>query len=123
MAVDASPGAGRVLIAVGAGRLVADPSWRRYDNISNTHCGGFDWQRGRQSEFDVTNTGTARVFFSDRAGTFSDESLIGLQIMLQLYDPCAETWEPVFRGHIDDITNTPSPTASGVSEVQVDCVG
>ena len=58
MAVDASPGAGRVLIATGAGPLVAEPSWSRYDNLSMCRCFGFDWNRGRQSEFDITDTGT-----------------------------------------------------------------
>ena len=69
MAVDASPGAGRVLIASGAGPLVAEPSWTRYDNLSACRCFGFDWHRGRQTEFDVTSAGTARVFFNDRDGT------------------------------------------------------
>lgn len=123
MAVDASPGAGRVLIATGAGPLVAEPSWTRYDNLANCRCGGFDWQRGRTSEFDVTNTGTARVYFSDRADTFNSEDFIGLQIMLQLFDPVAAAWEPVFRGHIDDAHGTPSPGAPALTNVQLDCVG
>lgn len=122
MAVDASPGAGRVLIATGAGPLVAEPSWTRYDNLSTCRCSGFDWQRGRQSELDVTNTGTARVYFHDRAGTFLSDDFIGLQIMLQLFDPVASAWEPVFRGHIDDAHGTPSPNAPSLTNVQLDCV-
>lgn len=110
MAVNASPGAGRVLIATGAGPLVAEPSWTRFDNIALCGCSGFDWQRGRQSEFDVTNTGTARVRFHDRNGTFAAaEDFVGLQIMLQLFDPCLSTWEPCFRGHIDTVTSVPNP--------------
>lgn len=124
MAVDASPGAGRVLIATGAGPLVAEPTWSRYDELGVTcRCYGFDWQRGRQSELDVTQTGSARVYFHDRDGTFGGTDLIGLQIMLQLYDPVATAWEPVFRGHIDDIHNTPSPGAPDLTNIQVDCVG
>lgn len=122
MAVDASPGAGRVLIATGAGPLVAEPSWTRYDNLSACRCSGFDWQRGRQSEFDVTNTGTARVYFHDRNDTFLSEDWIGLQIMLQLFDPVANAWEPVFRGHINDAHGTPSPNAPELTNVQLDCV-
>lgn len=122
MAVDASPGAGRVLIATGAGPLVAEPSWTRYDNLSNCRCAGFEWLRGRSSEFDVTNTGTARVYFRDTAGTFASESFIGLQVMLQLYDPVAATWEPVFRGHIDDAHGEPSPGAPELTNVQLDLV-
>ncbi|HKQ18250.1 MAG TPA: hypothetical protein VJW75_07050, partial [Candidatus Eisenbacteria bacterium] len=109
MAVYTSPGAGRVLIATAAGPLVAEPSWTRFDNLSACRCAGFDWSRGRQSEFDVTNTGTARVNFHDRNGTLDDVAFIGKQIMLQLYDPVAAAWEPCFRGHIDDISYAPSP--------------
>lgn len=122
MAVDASPGAGRVLIATGAGPLIAEPSWTRYDNLSSCRCFGFEWQRGRTSEFDVTNTGTARVFFHDRVGTFASESFIGLQAMLQLYDPVAAAWQPVFRGHIDDAHGEPSPGAPSLTNVQLDLV-
>ena len=122
MAVDASPGAGRVLIASSGGPLTAEPSWTRYDNLSACRCFGFDWNRGRQSEFDQTNTGTARVFFHDRDGTFSSDTFIGRQVMLQLWDPVAEAWEPVFRGHIDDIHNVPSPGAPTLTDLQVDCV-
>jgi len=124
MAVDASPGAGRVLIADSAGPLVAEPSWVRYDNLgADCRCFGFDWQRGRQSEFDVTNVGTARVYFHDMDDTFSDESLIGKQAMLQIFDPVATAWQPVFRGHIDDIHNSPSPGAPDLTNIQMDLVG
>lgn len=114
MAVYTSPGAGRVLIATAAGPLVAEPSWTRFDNLSACRCAGFDWNRGRQSEFDVTNTGTARVNFHDRNGTFDDVAFIGKQIMLQLFDPVRAAWEPVFRGHIDDIAYAPSPNTGNV---------
>lgn len=121
MPVYESPGAGRVLIATSGGPLVAEPTWTRFDNITLCRCEKYDWQRGRQSEFDVTNTGTARVYFHDRNGTFDDESLIGKQIMLQLYDPVAAAWEPCFRGHIDDISSEPNPNASTVTTV-LECV-
>jgi hypothetical protein len=123
MAVDASPGEGRVLIALSSGPLVAEPTWTRHDELGATcRCYGFDWQRGRQSEFDVTNTGTARVYFHDMNNVFATEDFIGLQIMLQLFDPTTSTWEPVFRGHIDDAHNTPSPGAPSLTNVQLDCV-
>jgi len=92
MPVYESPGAGRVLIAVGADPLVAEPTWTRYDELSNCRCEGFDVNRGRQSEFDTTDTGSARVFFHDRAQVLNDDDLIGLQIMLQVYDPVAAAW-------------------------------
>lgn len=123
MAVDASPGAGRVLIALAQGPLVAEPTWTRHDNLGEgCRCYGFDWNRGRQSEFDVTNTGTARVYFNDMSDVFDTDDFVGLQIMLQVYDPVATAWEPVFRGHIDDVHGNPSPGAPELTNVQMDVV-
>src|SRR5262245_37066546 len=98
-----SPGAGRVLIAESAGPLVANPSWTRFDNISNCKCYGFDSYAGRQSEFDTTDTGSASIYFHDQANVLDDDGLVGLQIMLQLYNPVTTNWEIRWRGHIDDI--------------------
>lgn len=122
MPVYESPGAGRVLIALSAGPLVAEPTWTRYDELANCRCAGFDVARGRQSELDTTDTGTARVFFHDRAQVLNDDDLIGLQIMLQVFDPVAEQWQPVFRGHIDDIPSEPHPGAPALANVEVSCV-
>lgn len=122
MATYESPGAGRVLIALAAGPLVAEPTWTRYDELTNCRCEGFDVSRGRQSELDTTDTGTARVFFHDRAQVLNDDDLIGLQIMLQTYDPVVEEWQPCFRGHIDDMSSELSPGAPELANVQVDCV-
>lgn len=126
MSVYTSPGAGRVLIALdpgGLGPLVAEPTWTRYDTLTDCNCYGFDVTRGRQSEFDVTETGTARVFFHDMAQTLNDDALIGLQIMLQLYDPVAEAWEPCFRGLIDDIGAVVDPGAPVLADTEISCVG
>lgn len=123
MAVDASPGAGRVLIALADGPLVAEPTWTRYDNLSNCRCPGWDCETGRQSELEVTDTGTARVYFNDRAGVLNDADLVGLQIMLQLYNPVTTTWHPRWRGHIDDISYDVNPSVSGLATVQLDCTG
>jgi hypothetical protein len=124
MAVDASPGAGRVLIASSGGPLTAEPSWTRYDNLSACRCYGFDWNRGRQDEFDVSNTGNARVFFHDRNGTFATStSWVGKQIMLQLWHPIDSTWEPVFRGHIDDVPSEPHSGAPELANRELVAVG
>ncbi len=123
MAVYQSPGAGRVLIALSDGPLVAEPTWTRYDDLEDCRCFGFDWQRGRQSEFDVSEAGSGRVFFHDRSGTLDDDDLVGLQIMLQLYNPVADEWQPCFRGHIEDISRDPSPGAPELTNVEVECVG
>jgi hypothetical protein len=105
------------------GPLVAEPTWTRYDNLADCRCFGFDWQRGRQDEFDVSAAGQGRVFFHDRSSTLDDDDLVGLQIMLQLYNPVTATWEPCFRGHIEDISRDPSPNAPELTNVEVECVG
>jgi hypothetical protein len=111
---------GRVLIATAAGPLVAAPTWTRFDDMAQCRCAGFDITRGRQSEFDVTDTGRARVYFRDRNQTTNDVDLVGKQIVLQAFDPVANTWIPQFRGLIDNITFDVAP--SGVkSDVQFDC--
>jgi len=102
MAVDASPGAGRVLIAESAGPLVAEPTWTRYDNITLCRNYGFDSYAGRQTELDTTDTGNATVYFHDQNKTLTTD-LVGCQIMLQLYNPNTAAWQPRWRGHIDDL--------------------
>ena len=112
---------GRVLIATGDGPLVATPTWTRFDNNTSNRCVGFDIQRGRQSEFDVTDTGRARVMFRDRNNIVNDPALVGCQIVLQAFDPVAEVWIPQFRGLIDQITFDVNP-AGVMSDVQFECV-
>ena len=111
---------GRVLIATGSGPLVWEPSWSRFDELDGCRCAGFDWTRGRQSLFERTETGTARVYFHDRDGSITD-ALSGRQIMLQVFDPVEAAWEPVFRGRIADVETEENPNAL-ISNVQLSCV-
>lgn len=122
MAVTDSPGAGRVLVALSGGPLAAEPTWTRFDNVTGSHCAGFDCESGRQSELDITDTGTARVYFHDETGDLDDDSLIGKQIMLQLYNPVADEWQPRWRGHIDDINHDLHPEVEDLATVQFECV-
>lgn len=123
MAVEDSPGAGRVLIALADGPLVAEPTWTRYDNVTNLRCYGFDSFAGRQSELDTTDTGHATVFFHDLANVL-DESLVGLQIMLQLFDPVAEVWQIRWRGRISDVgADLVDVPGIPVATTAVECVG
>lgn len=123
MAVYESPGAGRVLIALSAGPLVAEPTWTRFDELADCRCFGFDVSRGRQSELDLTEAGTARVYFHDRSQTLNDDDLLGRQILLQLYDPVAAAWEPCYRGLIDDVSADVSADAPELADIQLDCQG
>ena len=125
MAVIDSPGPGRVLVALSAGPLVAEPTWTRYDTLTDCRCYGFDCYAGRQSELDTTDTGNATVYFHDRVGTLDDNDLVGLQIMLQLYNPVTDTWHIRWRGHIDDISHdlVDAPPNVPLANVSFSCVG
>jgi hypothetical protein len=113
-----------VWIAESGGPLAAEPTWTRYDALADARCYGFDCFAGRQSELDTTDTGTASVFFHDRAKVL-DLDLVGLQIMLQLYDPVDDSWHPRWRGHIDDIQRDlrDVPSAPDLANVVLPCVG
>ena len=118
----ASPGPGRVLVAVGQSPLAPAPTWTRYDDLALELCAGWDMDTGRQSELDTTDTGTARVDFNARNTTTADPNLVGMQIMLQAHDPVRDAWEPQYRGVIDDIQAEPSPEAEPLAAVQWSCV-
>jgi hypothetical protein len=125
MAVTASPGAGRVLVALADGPLVAEPVWTRFDTLTDCNCAGYECFAGRQSELDTTDTGTATVYFHDKVGTLDDDDLVGLQIMLQLYNPVADEWQIRWRGHIDDIRHdlVDGPPDIPLANVAFSCVG
>lgn len=106
---------GRVLIAWDDGPLEPNPVWTSIDQGINgfpvQFVAGYDTKNGRQTLTSQTETGTARVFCNDHElGLFDDRNmsspyqgkLSGRQILLQLWDPVVEAWEPQFRGIIDD---------------------
>lgn len=111
-----------MLIAAGGGPLDPEPTWDRYDELDNCRCEGFQSFAGRQSEFDTTDTGNARVFFHDRAGVLNSTDLVGKQILLQLRNPVTDEWHPRWRGHIDDVVRKTDPFAP-LSDTQLVCVG
>lgn len=112
---------GRVLIATSGGPLTASPTWERFDELADCRCAGYDIQRGRQSELDITETGTARVYWNDRSQTLNDPDLVGRQILLQAWNPYYEEWVPQYRGVIDEPTFEVNP-AGVKSDVQFNCV-
>ncbi len=131
---------GRVLIAWDDGPLVASPTWTAIDQGGATFpdhfVSGYDTHSGRQTLISQTETGTATVYVNDREGLFDDRNgsspfqgkLSGRQIMLQLYNPVDLTWEPQFRGLIDDYQYTMDGSAVGAdgnpvnASIQIDCV-
>jgi hypothetical protein len=124
MAVTDSPGPGRVLVALSDGPLVAEPTWTRYDTFSDCRSHGYNSYAGRQSELDTTDTGLATVYFHDRVGRLNDDELVGLQIMLQLYNPVADEWQIRWRGQIDDIEHDLVDVPGiPLANVALSCVG
>ncbi len=135
-----SPGAGRVLIAWDDGPLNANPTWTAIDQGGSTFpyhfVSGYDISVGRQTLISQTATGTATVYVNDREGLFDDRNgaspfqgkLSGRQIMLQLHNPVNSTWEPQFRGLIDDYRYTMDGSAVGAdgnpinATIEIDCV-
>lgn len=120
--------AGRVLIAYDDGPLEPNPTWTRIDDTDNL-VSGYDLQVGRQTLIAQTDTGTATVYLNDQTGDYDPRTsdLAGLQIALQLWNPVTETWEPQFRGHIDEVTAdiNAATDANGkliLANVQLNCV-
>lgn len=100
-----------------------------YDNLVS----GVDIDRGRQSEFDVTDTSTAVVYLNDTDGKFDQTNgaalffgCLGKQIMLQAWNAFDGVWVKQARMWIDRITYEFNPaTRDGVSilsNVQLHCV-
>ncbi len=133
-------GGGRVFIAWDDGPLEPNPTWTSIDQAANgfpaQFVSGYDIKVGRQTLLSQTDTGTATVYCNDREGLFDDRNmsspyqgkLSGRQIMLQLFDPVTEVWEPQFRGLIDDYSYDIDGSASDANgdpinaSIQIQCV-
>jgi hypothetical protein len=121
--------AGRVLVAFDDPALDPTPTWTRIDNNAAFRVSDITIRRGRQTEFDQTETSTATVTVRDPSGVFDPNNmsspyfgnLNGKQIMLQLQNPVTSAWHTQFRGHIDDYGYDLSETMV-VSTVQIECV-
>jgi hypothetical protein len=121
--------AGRVLVAFDDPALEPTPTWTRIDNNTAFRVSDISIRRGRQTEFDQTETSTATVTVKDPSGVFDPNNmsspyfgnLNGKQIMLQLQNPVTGVWHTQFRGHIDDYGYDLSETMV-LSTVQIECV-
>ncbi len=107
---------GRVLIAPDDDPLEPDPTWVRVDapggDFPDQFVAGYDTTNGKQTLLSQTGTGAATVFINDhKYGLFDPrnttspyyQKLDGKQVLLQLYDPVLNVWEPQFQGLIDNI--------------------
>lgn len=131
---------GRVLVAWDDGPLVAAPTWTCLDDgvtFPDNFVAGYDTQNGRQGLISQTETGTATVYINDyEDGLFDDRNisspyfgkLSGRQIMCQLYNPVTATWEPQFRGLIENysyVIDGSAVNADGEpinASIQIECV-
>ncbi len=126
-----SPGAGRVLIAWNDNPLEPSPTWTRMDDpdIYPNLIAGIDIHRGKQTERDRTDTGTATVYVNDTEGIFDYYNtgnawvgdIDGKQIVLQAWNPVDLEWVPQFRGFINDYSYDIAPSQV-VANVQIECV-
>lgn len=132
---------GRVLIAFDDGPLEPNPTWTRLDapggDFPDQFVSGYDTRNGKQSLLAVTETGTATVYINDHKYALFDprnssspyyQKLDGKQILLQLFDPVREVWEPQFRGRIDTTAWVLDNTAVNNrgepinASIQIECV-
>lgn len=132
---------GRVLIAFDDGPLEPSPTWTRIDapggDFPDQFVGGYDTKNGKQTLLAQTDAGTGTVYINDhKYGLFDPrnasspyyQKLDGKQILLQLYDPVREVWEPQFQGLIDSAGYVLDNTAVNQdgepinATIQLDCV-
>jgi hypothetical protein len=133
---------GRVLVAFDDGPLEPSPTWTRVDDPTGSDfplgfVAGYDTSTGRQTVASQTDTGTASLYVNDhKRGVFDGRNsgsaffgkLDGRQIMFQLYNPVTDTWEPQFRGHINDYGYDIDGSSVNIDTdpvnvaIQIDCV-
>ena len=119
---------GRVLIGLDDPAMDPTPAWTRIDDEPNL-VSGIEITRGRQTEFDQTDTSTAVVHLNDTNGDFDPDNtaspyfgkLDGSQIMLQLHNPISDNWVTQWRGVIDDYGWDLHPSQL-LSNIQISCV-
>lgn len=101
---------GVLSIAFDATPMTADPTWTRIDTLEGCRVQEYTIDRGRPTEFDKTDTGTAVVRLIDREGLFDPTNssstyygkvLPGKQAALCLQNPISEEWFPLFRGFVE----------------------
>jgi hypothetical protein len=92
--------------------LTEEPTWTRLDSgIEGLRVAEISTRRGRQDEFERTDTGTCSAVLRDRAGE-ADPSLVdwmSCPFAFAVRNPVTDTWHPRFRGAVDDHSYDLSP--------------
>jgi len=127
----------KVSVAFNDPTLEPTPTWTALDD--DNFVSSYSIDRGRQVEFDRTDTGTAIVTINDKDGTLDPTNSLSpyyglleplLQIKIELWDPVAEAFQIRFRGFIEDFDYTVAPSVyqdatgatKGVTRLRISCV-
>lgn len=115
-----------VSIALADTMFTVSPTWTRVDTMDGCRVSEVSIQRGRQSEFDRTDTGKMSVVINDVAGVFDPTNtaspiygeLISKPIAFAVRDPVADEWWPRFRGVVEEIAYDLHPSQkTGVTTI------
>jgi hypothetical protein len=108
--------------------LTVNPAWVRIDQT--VKVSRWEIRRGRQSELEKTGTAEATIFVNDVDGHFDPANagspwfgkLDGKQVSLSRWNPVTDTWNPRFRGYIEEYGYDLAPSQVK-TEVAIRCVG
>lgn len=92
-------------VAPGSTLKTVLPTWTRLDNAGGgLRLSSVEIRRGRQDEFERTETGTMTATFNDRNGDLDPTTVdyISRPLAFAVRNPVTDTWHPRFRGAIDD---------------------
>lgn len=112
--VDPDPDAGgvggvRIGLAFDSTTLDPTPTWT-YITETDSLVASYEITRGRQYEFDKTDTGTAKITINDRDGVLDPTNTTGpyfglieplVQVQIELWNPVASEWSSRFRGFVE----------------------
>jgi len=102
---------GGISIAFSSSALAAIPTWTRIDTITGVNIQSWEIKRGRPTERDKTEIGTATISGIDTAGIFdptnSSSPYFGLldpvkQVAINLVNPTDSSTSTLFRGFVSD---------------------
>ena len=119
----------RVGVAFDDVTLEPSPTWT-YLTDTDHLVAAYSISRGRQFEFDKTDTGTAMVTVYDQDGVLDPTNSFGpyytkieplLQIKVDLWNPVTSAWSTRFRGFIEDFNYGVDPSQK-VTRLEVSCV-
>ena len=117
-----------VSIAFDDTMFVASPTWTRIDSEASL-VASIEIRRGRQDEFERTDTGTATIILNDTEGLFDPTNvgspyygnLDSKPIAIAIRNPVTDEWFPLFRGVIDEYGYDLHPSQL-VTQTAIQCV-